>query len=196
MLSDLFKGSSEIKGLLRRCVHVCHILEWSEQLTWFQHELNGYPHGVELPWYRKSVGGSTKWHVTGGIYTIIESVVENEHSNKKELPKYTEMDVRAGIDWILSAAQSGYVESTGRKSSKYISFCQKHVETEEANVYDKHVFQTIITNIENIAFNFASNSYAVLRYGDALQDVWQAYRAKVEEHLAPIGFAKHLYETS
>ncbi len=161
-------------------------------MTLFQNELNGYSDKVELPWYRKSIRGRTEWLVTGGIYTVIESVIENGHSIEKEQPRYTEMDVLAGIDWVISAAQSGYVKGTGRKSSKYIKLRNKEIETEEVNTYDKHVFETIITNIENVAFNFASNSYAVLRYGDALQDVWQTYRAKVEEQLIPIGFANHL----
>lgn len=192
VLNDFFIGSVEIKSVLRRCTHVCQILGWHEQLSWFQNELNGYPSGAELPWYRKSIKGHTKWHVTGGIYTVLDSVVEDGYSAKKEPLKYTEIDVWDGIDWILSAAQSGYVESTGRRSTKYISFREKNVETEEMNVYDKQVFQTILTNIGNLAFNFASNSYAILQYGDALQDVWQAYRAKVEEQLIATGFTKHL----
>lgn len=192
VLTDLSSGSSDTKSVLRRCAHVCQILGWAGQLSWFQNELDGYPQGVELPWYRKSVRGRTEWDAIGGIYTVMASVLENGHSTNKEPPRYTEMDLLVGIDWILSAAQSGYSESTGRKSSKYISYHGKNVETEELHVYDKHVFQTIITNIENIAFNFASNSYAILRYGDALQDVWQAYRAKVEEKLVPIGFKRHL----
>jgi len=147
VLSDLFTGSLDIKNVLRRCAHVCQILEWREQLSWFQNELDGYPNGAELPWYRKSIRGHTKWQVTGGIYTVIDSVVEDGHKAKEEPIKYTEMDVRGGIDWILSAAQSGYVESTGRKSSKYIRFRHKNVETKEMNFYDKHVFQTILTNI-------------------------------------------------
>ena len=192
VLNDFFTGSTEIKSVLRRCSHVCQILAWSEQLSWFQNELNGYPSGAELPWYRKSIPGRCKWYVTGGIYTVIESAVEEGYSAEKEPIEYTEMNVWAGIDWILSAAQSGYFESTGRKSTKYIRLHKKNVETEELKAYDKHVFQTILTNIGNLAFNFASNSYATLQYGDALQDVWQGYRAKVEEQLSAIGFTKHL----
>lgn len=56
----------------------------------------------------------------------------------------------------------------------------------------KQVFQDILDNIESIVFDFASKSYAILRYGDALEDVWQAYRTKVDEHLISIGFGGHL----
>jgi len=119
-------------------------------------------------------------------------VIEDGYSVRKEPTTYTEMDVGSDIDWIISVAQSGYVQSTGRKSQKYISFEHRHVETEEMNVFDKQVFQIIIKNIESPAFDFASNSYSILRYGDTLQDIWQAYRASVEECLAPVGLAKHL----
>lgn len=192
VLDNLFSGNVDLKTVLRRCAHVCQMLNWGEQLSWFQNELYGYPSGVELPWYRKAIRGRRKWRVTGGIYTVLDSVIEDEHSTKKEPITYTTIDIRTGIDWILSAAQSGYVESTSKKSSKHIRFRHKDVETEEVDIYDEDVFQTILTNIENLAFNFASSSYPILQYGDALQDVWQAYRARVEESLVPIGFAEHL----
>lgn len=192
VLDDFFSGSVDTKNVLRRCAHVCQILDWSEQLTRFQNELFGYPEGVELPWYRKDIKGRTEWLVAGGIHTVLDSVIEDEYRTTEEPTQYTEIDVRAGIDWVLSAAQSGYVESTGKKSSKYISFRHKSVETSEAKIYDKHVFQTIVTNIGNLVFKFVSESYAMLCYGDALQDIWQGYHIKIDEHLIPIGLSKHL----
>ena len=192
VLDDFFSNNVDLKNVLRRCAHVCQVLSWNEQLTWFQNELSGYPKGVELPWYRKSIKGNVEWLVAGGFNTVLESVIEDGYRTEEEHTPHTEMNVWMGIDWVLSASQSGYTESTGRKSSKYISFRKKQVETIEAKVYGKHMFQSILTNIENIVFNFASNSYSILLYGDTLQDVWQAYRAKVEEQLIAIGFTKHL----
>lgn len=192
VLDDFLSGSVDPKNVLRRCAHVYQILGWSEQLTWFQNELLGYPKDVELPWYRKDIKGRTEWRVTGGFRTVLESVIEDEYRTEEEPTTYTGMDVWHGIDWVLSAAQWGYVESTGRQSSKYISLRSKNVKTREANVYDKHAFQTILTNVENLVFKFVSESYAILCYGDALQDIWQAYRAKVDEHLARIGIGGHL----
>ena len=191
-LGDFFSGGVDIKNMLRRCAHVCQILGWNEQLSWFQNELFGYPEGVELPWHRKEIKGRTEWLVAGGIHAVVAGVIEDGSSMTKEPTQYTKLDVWAGIDWILSAAQSGYVESTGKKSSKYISFRHESVETNEARIYDKHVFQTIVTNIENLVFRFVSESYAVLCYSDVLQDIWQGYRTKIDEHLIPIGLSKHL----
>lgn len=192
VLGDFFGGSVDIKNALRRCAHVCQILGWSKQLSWFQYELSGYPEGVELPWHRKGIKGRTEWLVAGGFHTVLGSVIEDQYRTTEEPTQYTEMDVWSGIDWILSVAQSGYVEPTGKKSSKYISFQKKSVETKEARIYDKHVFQTIVTNIENLVFSFVSESYAVLRYSDVLQDIWQGFRTKIDEHLIPIGLSKHL----
>lgn len=192
VLGDFFSGSVDIKNALRRCAHVCQILGWSEQLSWFQNELSGYPEGVELPWHRRNIKGRMEWRVTGGFYTVLGDVIANQYRTTEEPTQYSEIDVWAGIDWVLSAAQSGYVEFTGEKSSKYISFQHKRVETKEAKIYDKHVFQTIVTNIENLVFRFVSASYAMLCYSDVIQDIWQGYRTKIDEHLIPIGLSKHL----
>lgn len=192
VLTTLFNGSADIKNVLRSCAHACQILSWSEQLSYFQYELNGYPSEVTLPWYRKGIKGHTEWLPVGGIYTTLDSVIENGFSTKEKPTTYTTMDVWAGIDWILSATQSGYVESTGKKSSKYISFRHKNVETKQVSTYDKHVFQAILSNVENLVFDFASKAYSILLYGDALQDVWQAYRTEVDKHLIAIGLGGHL----
>lgn len=192
VLGDFFSGSVDIKSVLLRCAHVCQILGWSEQLSWFQNELFGYPEGVELPWHRKGIKGRMLWRVTGGLQAAVASVITDKYRTTEKPIQYTEMNVWAGIDWILSAAQSGYTESTGKKSSEYISFQHKHIETTEVKNYDEHVFQTIVTNIENLVFRFVSEAYAVLCYTDVLQDIWQGYRTKIDEQLLPIGLSKHL----
>lgn len=192
VLGNFFSGAVDVKNVLRRCKHVCEILGWTEQLAWFQNELFGYPSDVELPSYRMAIRGRVEWLVGGGFRTVLDSVVENGFRVVEEPIEYTEMDVRAGIDWVLSAAQSGYSESTGRKSSRYISFRQRSVETRETKVYDKHLFQTLLTDIENLLFNFASKSCALICYGEALQDIWQGYQTKVDEHLMSFGFGGHL----
>jgi hypothetical protein len=192
ILGDFFGGNVEIKNALRQCAHVCQILSWSEQLAWFQNELSGYPEGAELPWHRKGIKGRMEWLVAGGLQVAVASVIDDEYRTTEKPIQHTEMNVWAGIDWILSAAQSGYTESTGQKSSKYISFQHKHIETIEVKTYDKHVFQTIVTNIENLVFRFVSESYAMLCYGDVLQDIWQGYCTAIDKHLIPIGLSKHL----
>lgn len=188
----LLTGNANLKAVLRSCFHVCELLGWDNQLVWFQQELYGYPVEVILPWYRRNIKGRTKWLTCGGIYTTIHSVTEEQFETEKEPTIYVSMDVGSGIDWILSVAQEGYIESTGRKSSKYLRTLRKDVETEEVCIYDKQTFQVILKNIENLAFNFVSKSYSILCYGDTLQDIWQAYRAQVEECLIPIGLGKHL----
>jgi hypothetical protein len=60
-----------------------------------------------------------------------------------------------------------------------------------ARIYDKSVFQTIVTNVENLVFGFVSASYAMLCYSDVIQDIWQRYRTQIDEHLITIGLSKH-----
>ena len=43
VLDGFFSGDIDLINVLRRCAHVCRILSWNEQLTWFQNELSGYP---------------------------------------------------------------------------------------------------------------------------------------------------------
>jgi len=191
-LDAFFSGRVDIKNVLCQCAHVCQILGWSKQLSWFQNELFGYPEDVELPWYRKDIKGRTEWRVAGGFGTVLESVIDDRYRTTEEPTLQTAIDVRGGIDDILSAAESGCIKSTGKKSSKYISFREKHVDTKEVETYDKHVFQAILTRIENLVFKFVSESYAVLCHSGVLQDIWQGYRKKIDEHLIPIGLSRHL----
>jgi hypothetical protein len=192
VLSSIFNKDSDVKTLLRQCAHACQILSWGEQHNWFMNELNGYPSGTPLPRYRKDVQGRTEWLTVGGIYTTFASVVQNGFSTKEEQYEVTTLDVWAGIDWILSAAQTGYTEPTGKKSSKYIATRKENVETKQIRHFDKSVFLVILGAIENSIFDFASRAHSVLLYGDALQDIWQSYRAVVDSKLEALGFKGHL----
>jgi len=190
VLDSFFTGTVDIKNILRHCVHACQILGWNEQRSWFDNELLGYPNGVELPAYRRIIG-HTKWVPTGGFGTVLDSVINNQHRTTEEPTKSVNLDVRAGIDFIISAAQHGHREHTGNKSTRYISFRSHNIEIEELNNYDNSLFQIMIQNIENLVFDFVSKSYSLLRYGDVLQDIWQGYRREVDKRLIDIGFDGH-----
>ncbi|MBF8266533.1 MAG: hypothetical protein HW388_41 [Dehalococcoidia bacterium] len=192
VLASLSGASADLKIALRQCFLACQILGWEERLSWFRHELEGYPSGTELPWYRKEVRGRTEWITLGGLRTIIASVVDDSHRTSEEPSSSTSMELRAGIDWILSAAQTGHIEPTGQKSTKYIRFQDQYVETALIERFDKQVFQNVLKTIENSVFIFVSQAYSTLRYGSALQDLFQAYRTTVEVKLTKIGLNGHL----
>lgn len=61
VLNDLIAGTTDTKSRPRRCAHACQILGWAEQLAWLQHELDGYPSELDLPWYRTDIGGHVEW---------------------------------------------------------------------------------------------------------------------------------------
>lgn len=191
VLDSFFTGTVNIKNILRHCVHACQILGWNEQRSWFDNELLGYPNRVELPACRRIIG-HTKWVPTGGFGTVLDSVINDQHRTTEEPTKSVNLDVRAGIDFIISAAQHGYREHTGNKSTRYISFRSQNIEIEELNNYDNSLFQIMIQNIENLVFDFVSKSYSLLHYGDVLQDIWQGYRREVDKRLIDIGFGGHL----
>jgi hypothetical protein len=192
VLDNFFRQAVDLKNVLRRCVHVCEILNWSEQLTWFQNELFGYPSDVELPWYRKAIKGRMEWRATGGFDTVLAQVIEDRRRLRGEPIKYTKMDVRAGIDWVLSVSQWGYSESTGRKSLQYISFRHENIETEKVKVYDKQIFQTILTNIENLVFNFVSTSLVAVKFGQVTANVFRKYQDSASATLGRLGVEDHL----
>ncbi|MGD9118488.1 MAG: hypothetical protein PVJ08_07145 [Dehalococcoidia bacterium] len=191
VLDNFFKDDVNIKNVLRLCFHACQLLGWKEQQDWFNFQLHGYPEGIEIPAYRKIVG-HTKWVPTGGFRTVIDSVIDDEDRTKEEPSEKVSLEVVAGIDWIVSAAQHGYHDPTGKKSKRYISFRHKNIEIEEIRQYDGSSFQAIIQNIEDSLFQFSSDSYSILCYGDSLQDVWLWYRNEVDKHLIEIGFGGHL----
>lgn len=188
-LDDLFIGKADLKNLLRSCAHACQLLGWTERLSWFKNELQGYPSDAELPWYRKGAIGYTYWRRCDGMSELLDIFGDLRH---REGTTQTTIDVRAGIDWVLLAAQSGCREPTGKKSSQGLKSRREDVETEEVSMYDKQVFQTMLSRIENSVFDFASKSYSVLCYGDTLGDVWQAYRTSVDKALIDIGLGGHL----
>jgi len=195
LLDGVFSHTLGIKDILRQCAHVCRILGWTQQRTWFQTELEGYPSGSELPPYRK-VEGRTRWLATGGHHTVLDKVVDDSFSlareREEEPTEVVSLDVWAGIDWIISVAEHGYAESTDETSERYISFRHRHIEIEKVRQFDKSVFQATIDRLESLAFDFVSEAYSLLRYGDALHDVWQAYSEEVDGHLTTIGFGAHL----
>lgn len=146
----------------------------------------------ELPVYRKIVG-HIKWLPTGGYNIVLDKVIDDSFKLRREEPtESVNLNVTAGIDWIIAAAQDGYSESTGEKEERYISSRNRNIEMEKIKHYSNSSFQSIIQSIENLVFRFVSESYSLLCYGDALQDVWQTYRTDVDSHLTKIGLGGHL----
>ena len=122
----------------------------------------------------------------------MDSVIDSSHQPKGEETELVYLDIFANIDWIISASEHGYTESTGEKTEKYISFRSRHIEIEKIHRYDRSAFLALLNSIENYIFIFVSNSISILEYSDQLESIWQSYKEEVDEKLVEIGLNNHL----
>ena len=103
---------------------------------------------------------------------IIEKAVEDQLSPKPDDPdKPTTLVVWAEIDWLLSVAQTGYSETTGETRQEYLRVRRTNITMERARVFDAGAFKRAVGRIEGYVYTWASQQYALLKYGNALSDV-------------------------
>jgi len=99
------------------------------------------------------------------------------------------LDFRGSIVDAVRWSEKGLAASTGETREREGA---KGWREAKKVTYFGRGFQRIIQWVESWTFHFASNAYTTLTYGDALQDIWEGYRATVEPALSELGFDKHL----
>lgn len=186
VVGELLSPNHDLKLVLRTCSHACTLLSWAEQLRWFQHELQGYAAGEELPWYRRNVAGLLEWK-SDNLEAAVSSV-----AGGRTFPSSTLMttDVSGGVPWIQSLAVSGYSDRTGNTDT-YTAVDRRQYQIHELRVFPATSYTTVLTRIDEATFQFASSAYATLQYGNALSDVWQSYRQIVDAKLTDMGLQQH-----
>ena len=194
VVAELNSADRDIVLVLRRCLHACQLLSWSDELDWFKRELGGYPASFELPSHRR-IQGKLIWRASGSVYEKLrrateETVygVEDAEAEEEAAP----LDVSAGVDFLLKVAQSGYTETTGETKEGWSPRRERSIKLERVRVFSAASFEQALSEIERMVFEFASRSYSVLRYGNALGDIWSDYRTAVDEALNHLGFGAHL----
>jgi hypothetical protein len=63
---------------------------------------------------------------------------------------------------------------------------------ERVRVFNAGNFTSVLLEIERITFEFASQSYTLLRYGNVLTDIWTDYRSQVDAVLTRLNLTPHL----
>jgi len=194
IVTDLTTAQVDLKSVLRRCQHVCEILGWVSRKDWFHQELNGYYEGTPLPDYRQ-IPGTVGWHPGRDRYEKMSWETEELIYGKVEESIYEyapdALEVRAGIDWLIFYRSSGYTEILGETkevkspSGKKVMILQKRREFSALNI------NYAVTQIEKIAFDFASMSYAQLRYGDTVGSIWSIFRREVDEKMTSLNLSQH-----
>jgi len=181
VLGDLTSPSRDLKVVLRRCQHACELLGWEEFREWFQQELSGYPADAEVPQYRR-IPGQLIWR-DKNLYT------PGRHTDEKE---DIVRETREGIDYLLAGARIGQREETGETEVAVSSGGGLQVISERVRLFRKMQFDLALNSLEQSAFNFASRSYTLLRYGNALSDIWTDYRSQVDATLQRLDLTHHL----
>lgn len=194
VINDLTATGRDLKVILRRCQHVCELLDWHPQESWFHQEMNGYYAQTPLPVYRK-IHGQLVWEPKGSFYNQVqwgsEAMVyglEPDDVAKED----TLLEVQAGIDWLLNAAQYGYREITGETKHGWLRSSRREILLQRVKVFPAANFATSVAEIEKNTFDFASKAYVQLRYGNTLGDIWIDYRRRVDAALQQLNFFNHL----
>jgi len=188
---DLLSRKPDIKIALRKSMLACHLLNWNDKHQWFTHELEGYPSEIQRPNYRTAYGTSS-WKPRGTISNRVFWDTSKEMHKDEYKQETVTLDVYANIDWVISAAQTGYIETTDEEQSALFRDGRMSVTLQKENHYLASTFRSILTHLENEIYKFASSAYVELRYGELQTDIWNEYMSVVEKALSAMNLANHL----
>lgn len=192
VVKDLAGTTPDLKVALRRCQHACTLVAWQDAADWFKRELSGYPEGIDVPSHR--IGkGFYRWRIQGGAYHAAQTMVSRAISrDTEEEVQEAEEVFRIGIDGLRAGANSGYSEGTGQTKRSYNDLNRRNYTLEWTRTIPKAAYEVILLRVEQYTFDFASNSYRVLRYGNFLTDIWAGYRTQVDDALRKLNLTNHL----
>ncbi len=188
VVSAIASGNTDLVAVLRKAYFACGLAGWADWQQWFQCELEGYPAGLPLPDYRRGVPGQATW-VAANAYAVAAVVARGMVQGEAEPPQPMTMDCPYGMADVLMWAQAGVRVPSGER--RHID--RGHYE-EWVTTFGPEGFQRVAQAVENTTFRLATSAYTTLTYGDALQSIWEGYRATVEATLSQLGLDKH-FET-
>lgn len=169
---------------LRMCQHACELLQRPEEVDAFRSELNGYSAEQELPWYRRKVHTVLKWERrTPTDKDITRDLLRGEPEILR--PRTTTQDIRGGISRLIESKEQGLVYRTGRE--KTVDVEGKGVAVFEIAKIPSSTVQRVIRGAENRCFDFVSQAYRYLKFGNEVASVFEDYRNKVDAKLADLG---------
>jgi len=196
VVSELTSTSHDLKTVLRKCQHICELLDWQQQLIWFRQELNGYPYpsNVPLPFYRKILG-IRRWNVAESGHDFTAWTAESI-TRGIDLAVYEEeadtLDVWANIDWFISAAKNGYKERLPETKTVTVSYGRERITMYRDRIFSAGSFMDRLAQLEVQIFDFVSKSYVQLKYGNLITDIWSSYRSVVDTQIAQLQLSNHL----
>jgi len=188
----ILEDDADLVKLMRRCALACRLLRWDESVAWCEHELNRYPYGAELPGYRASVIGFKKWLVEGGIHTAIEAVITDSYRTRSAEPEVqVQMTVPYSVDLLVSLSKTGHDKPTGHRRERMLERFRTKIGEYEVERYSAEAFKYVLRGLESELFAFASDSYAVLKYEDAVEGALLDLQQTAAGALLQIGLSSH-----
>lgn len=194
VIAELSTSNRDLKSILRKCQHICELLEWQEPRNWFYQELNGYPSVNDLPYYRK-VTGIKKWDIDAEatsyeyrswtVRTMASRIDPSIYEQEEDV-----LGVWSGIDWFLSAARNGFIENLPEKRKVLLS--QSQYNLRRIRVFAAINFANCIAQLEGDVFTFASKAYIQVKYGGAVKNIWDDYSNAVDKSLNTLNLFPHL----
>lgn len=192
VIKELTAPNRDLLAIVRKCQHICEIVNWDSQKIWFQQELSGYYSTVHLPAYRK-IPGQLIWEPKGSgidqVYWDTNSFmgdVQEEDITEENIT----IDIREGLDWIIKTAKFGYKNPTGQTKDYWLG--SKTITLHRVEISWRAKFSHLMAEIERRTFDFASRAYVQLNYGNAISGIWADYRKIVDEGLQQLNMNRHL----
>jgi hypothetical protein len=190
VVRNLTSGGADLKLSLRRCAHAVRVLGWTDNLAWLNAELDGFRPDQALPGYRKGVQAYITWRAHTMKADAKLLITENGAGRPTRTP--TIQDVRYGVAQLVAASGRGLFTRTGREDTRYLPSWHEDVPVEEVQVLPEESIAMVLQGLENALFTYASQAYTLLRFGDAVGDIWRDYRRQVDEALGRLGLHGHL----
>ena len=191
VVTNLTSSVRDLTSSVRKCLLACELLGWKSQAAWFRIEMEGYPADLARPYYR-IIPGIQSWQPVGGpVETVFWQSSDEAHSPDLSSDSTT-LDVFARLDWILSAAQTGYTERTDEEKTVRYRADRKTITLKRQKHFLPSAFASILAALENKVYLFATSSYVQLKYGDLQTSIWESYSKKAEETLLSMQLSQHL----
>lgn len=189
VVSRLSTPEGDIGSALRTCLHVCNMVGW-QAADWFAQEIDGYQDASKAPPHRHVVAQES-WRADT-THGIIDQVVTQFRSAKREESKQIPWVLTAGIDDLLAYAEKGVIVRTGETEERWSDTSKEALDGRMSTIVDASQGQRCVRNLRNIVFNWASQNYAALRLGNAATEIWHQYRAEVDEFLGRMDLSGHV----
>jgi hypothetical protein len=184
----------DIASILRKCQHICEILNWGKQRELFWNEFNGYQAGMVIPGYR-IIRGVMKWEVIQTGRSFANALAEEIAYGKPDDLNNEEsisMEISMSINQILQLKNTGYSIRLDNTTTIPSRTRHSNIIYTQIKTFHKAEFDNLLTRIESVVFDFISETYVQLKYSERIFNIWSDYQSLVDSTLAQSDFRDHL----